>query len=242
MRRVAGAVAVAAVCAVLGTGCGSEDELAAVHLNVEQPGSPDREAGLTVLRFVQAARRGDAEQMWALLSDPTRRSIGPGLLPFARGTAPDLYDSFADFRQGRVLLSRRLDDTWAVGAVTGSFENDEGEPEPAAYALALRREDGEWRVELAGLVIARLRPSPSGTTGDRPELRAEAQAGNGVERMRLWLDGSATQVPFSRTSAFTGEIDGRPTDPIPAGEHVAVVFAETSTTAGAQAWTFDVDR
>jgi hypothetical protein len=236
-----GAVVVAALCAALAA-CGSEDELPAVHLDVEQPGSPDREPGLTVLRFVQAARRGDAERMWPMLSQPTRRSIGPGLLSFAHGTAPDLYDSFADFRQGRVLLSRKLDDTWAVGAVTGRYENDEGDSEPAAYAVALRREDGKWRIELAGLVIARLRPSPSDTTGDRPELRAEAQAGNDVERMLLWLDGSAARVPFLRTSDFTAEIDGRPESKISPGEHAVVVFAKTPVTAGAQAWTFDVER
>ncbi|HEV8250997.1 MAG TPA: hypothetical protein VGQ15_13585 [Gaiellaceae bacterium] len=240
MTRLARAVATAALCALLATACGSE-KLAAVHLGADQPGSPDREPGLTVLRFVQAARRGDAERMWPLLSEPTRRSIGPGLLPFARGAAIDLYDSFEDFRQGRVLLSRKLDDTWAIGAVAGRFETDEGDSEPAAYAVALRREGGRWRVELGGLVIAKLRPQPAQTAGDRPELRAEAQAGDDVEQMLLWLDGVAARVPFSRTSPFTGEIDGRPEQPIAGGEHAVVVFARTPVTAGAQAWTFDVD-
>jgi hypothetical protein len=240
MRRLVRAVLVAALCTALAA-CGSEDDVAAVHLDVEQPGSPDPEPGLAVLRFVQAARRGDAERMWPMLSEPTKRSIGPGMLSFAHGTAPDLYDSFADFREGRVLLSRKLDDTWAVGGVSGRFETEDGDTEPAAYALALRREGGKWRVELAGLVIAKLRPSPADTTGDRPEFRAEAQAGNGVERMLLWLDGSAARVHFERTSDFTGEIDGRPESKIQPGEHVAVVFARTPVTAGAQAWTFDVD-
>jgi hypothetical protein len=241
VRRVGCAVVLAALCVLPATSCGSEDDLAAVHLNAAQPGSPDPEPGKTVLRFVQAARRGDAEQMWGLLSEPTKRSIGPAVLSFARGTAIDLYDSFADFEEGRVLLSRKLDDTWAVGAVTGRYEDDEGDSEPAAYALALRRENGRWRVELAGLVIGKLRPSPAKTTGDRPELRAEAQAGNGVERMLMWVDGAAARVPFLRTSDFTSEIDGKPTQQIPDGEHTVVVFAKTPMTAGAQAWTFDVD-
>jgi hypothetical protein len=239
VTRSVGAAAAAALCVVLGAGCGSE-QLTAVHLGVDQPGSADSAPGLTVLRFAQAARRGDAEQMWGLLSEPTRRSIGPGLLPFSRGTASDLFDSFEDFRQGRVLLSRRLDDTWAVGAVSGRFDTGEGDSEPAAYAVALRREGGKWRVELAGLVIARLRPPPSDTAGDRPELGAETQAGSNVERMLLWLDGAAARVPYERTSSFTGEIDGRPEERIAHGEHAVVVFAQTRDTAGAQAWTFDV--
>jgi hypothetical protein len=239
VTRFVRAAAAAALLVVVAAGCGSE-QLAEIHLGTEQPGSADPEPGLTVLRFVQAARRGDAEQMWGLLSEPTRRSIGPGLLPFSRGTATDLFDSFEDFRQGRVLLSRRLDDEWAVGALSGRFDTEEGDSESAAYAVALRREDGRWRVELAGLVIARLRPPPADTAGDRPELGAETQAGSNVERMLLWLDGAAARVPYERTSPFTGEIDGRPQEPVGPGEHTVVVFARTRDTAGAQAWTFDV--
>ena len=241
MSRATGAAALAALCALLGTACGSEEALPVVHLGGSQPGTPAREPGLLVLRFVQAARRGDARQMWALLSEPTRRSIGPGEGSFERGTAPDLTSSFEDFREGEVLLSRRLNADWALGAVTGRFEDDEGDSEPAAYALALRSERGRWRIELAGLVVARLRPEPGGSADPRPEIRAEAQAGNAVERMLLWVDRQAARVPYQRTSPFTGEIDGRTRESLPSGEHAVVVFAETKETAGAQAWTFEVD-
>ena len=240
IRRSAPAVAAAAVCALLGTGCGSDETLAIIHLGTGQPGSAASEPGLIVLRFTQAARRGDAGQMWALLSESTHRSLGPGEGSFAHGTAPDLTDSFADFRQGQVLLSRALDREWAVGAVTGRFEDDEGNSEPAAYALALRREGGRWRIELAGLAMARLRPEPGGSAEDRPEVRAEAQAGDEVERMLLWVDGEAASVPYERTSPFTGEIDGRLNRRLAGGEHAVVVFAQTRVTAAALAWTFEV--
>ena len=242
MTRSARAVAVAAVCAVL-VGCGSDETLPSIQVGATQPGTAAREPGEIVLRFVQAARRGDARQMWALLSEPTKRSIGPGVTSFAKGTAPDLVKSFEDFRRGRVLLSRSLGDRWAVGAVAGRFEDPESEDsDPAAYATALRREGGKWRIELYGLVIARLRPGPLGTTGDRPDVRAEAQAGEDVERMLLWLDGRPARVPYARTSTFTGELRGRPAEALSGGDHAFVVFAETRVTAGAQAWSFHVDE
>jgi len=240
VSRAARAVALAALCAAL-VGCGSDEKLPAIRVGTPQPGAAAPGPGEVVLRFVQAARRGDAEQMWALLSEPTRRSIGPGVTSFAKGTAPDLIKSFEDFRRGRILLSRRLEDAWAVGAVAGRYESDDGESDPAAYATALRHEGGTWRIELYAVVIARLRPGPLGTTGDRPDVRAEAQAGDGVERMFLWLDGRAARVPYARTSAFTGELRGRPIEPLAAGDHAAVVFAQTGVTAGAQAWSFHVD-
>jgi hypothetical protein len=235
------AVALAALCAVLGTACGSEERLPSIHVGATQPGAATRDPGEIVLRFVQAARRGDAELMWALLSEPTRRSVGPGVKSFEVGTAPDITKSFEDFRGGRVLLSRSLDDEWAVGAVTGRYEPEDGEPEPAAYAAALRHEGETWRIELYGLVIARLRPEPLGTTDDRPEVRAEAQAGDEIDRMLLWLDDVAASAPYVRTSAFTGEVRGRPSEPVPGGEHALVVFAKTRATAGALAWSFEVD-
>jgi hypothetical protein len=241
VSHAARAVALAALCAVLGTACGSEERLPAIHVGATQPGAAAREPGEIVLRFVQAARRGDAQQMWALLSEPTRRSIGPGVASFARGTAPDIVKSFEDFRDGRILLSRRIDDVWAVGAITGRFVPEDGDPEPAAYAAALRHERGTWRLELYGLVVARLRPEPDGTTGDRPEVRAEAQAGDEVERMLLWVDGTASRVPYARTSPFTGELHGRVSEPVGEGEHALVVFAATRTTASALAWSFEVD-
>jgi hypothetical protein len=241
VSRAARAVALTALCAVLGTACGSEEQLPSIHVDAAQPGTTAREPGEIVLRFVQAARRGDAKQMWALLSEPTRRSIGPGVASFARGTAPDLIMSFEDFRDGRILLSRRLDDVWAVGAIAGRDEPEDGDPEPAAYAAALRREGATWRIELYGLVIARLRPEPLDTTGDRPEVRAEAQAGDDVERMLLWLDGDAARVPYAWTSAFTAEVRGRPSEPVREGEHALVVFAATRSTAAALAWSFEVD-
>jgi hypothetical protein len=237
LRRAA---AVAAACGALLSGCGSAEQLPSIRVDAAQPGASDPEAGRVVLRFVQAARSGDPARMWALLSEPTRRSIGPTRGAFAAGTAPDIAEDFADFRDGRVLVARQLDAVWAVGAVVGRSEDD-GSSEPASYAAALRREGGAWRLELDGLVIARLRPGPDDHTGDRPEIRAEAQAGGRPQRVLLWLDGRTGGVGWAGTSPFSAELRGRPDRALASGEHAAVVFASTRETAAALAWTFEVD-
>lgn len=223
--RTLAALATAGVLA----GCGGEEQrLPSLSLDADPHGSQLSGPGETVLRFVQAARAGNGSRMTALLSDATRESFGPGALA-------DLADDFAGFSHGRVVLSERLDDRWAVGSVAGRSEDDE----PAAYAAALLLEDGEWRLELAGVVFGRLRPGPLDETHDRPELRAEAQAGGEVEQLLAWMDGRPVRAfPLRRT--FTAEIRGRLDRPLPPGGHVVVVFAATADTAAAFAWPFEV--
>lgn len=240
MGRWVAPVALATVLAIAGCGGSEADELSPVSLDGEPVGAVAREPGVTVLRFVQAARRADAAQMWALLSEATRASIGPSFRQFSGGTAPELSENFEDFEQARVTLSRALDDRWAIGAVVGLYESEDEEPEPAAYAAALRREDGRWRLELGGVVVARLEPDPLEEVGRRPELRAEAEAGGEIERMLVWLDGRPVGVRPERKLPFTAEIRGVPDRPLAPGDHALVVFAETQDTAGALAWPFAV--
>ena len=237
--RVALALAVVSV-AVLGSGCGSAETMPSVALDAGQPGTPATAPAQVVRRFVEAASRGDDAEMWALLSRPTRASIGPTFGAFAYGTAPNITKSLVDFRPSGVLVSRQLDDRWAIGALRGRYEPEDGEPIPGAYAAALRRERGTWRLELDGLVIARLRPQPLEQASDRPELRAEAEGGASVDRMLLWVDGRAASPRAYDTSPFSRQVDGRLRDPLPAGDHAAVVFAATRNTADALAWTFEV--
>lgn len=239
MRRVLAASLAAALAAA---GCGGADEREPTLRLADGggPGTAVREPGETVMRFVQAARSGNARHLWNLLSEPTRASVGPTYERFARDTAPKLTEDFEDFGGFRVLMSRSLGGGWGVGAVVGRYTPEDGDPEPAAYAAALRREGDAWRVELAGVVVARLEPDPLAETDARPLLQAEAQAGGDVGRMLMWLDGRQVSADPSVATPFTAEIRGYPRDELPDGEHALVVFAATEDTAGALAWPFEV--
>ncbi len=224
MIRVAAALALAAALA----GCGGEERLRTLALDAAPAGVEAPGPGKTVLRFVQAARARDAVRMEALLSASTRETLGPGALY-------DLAEDFSGFTGGRIVLSRALEGGWAVGAVAGRSEDDD----PAAYAAALRLERGSWRLELGGALFGRLRPGPLEQTDARPELRAEAQAGDEIEELLAWVDDRPVRA-FPRRGRFTAEIRGRLDRELAAGEHTVVVFATTADTAGALAWPFEV--
>ena len=238
MRRAAALAAAALACSACGSGGGDEP-----RLRFSAGGGPGADAaapGQVVLRFVQAAAAGDARTVWGLLSAPTRASYGPTFDRFARGSAPRFTDDFERVGTLRVVLSRALGADWAVGAVVGRYTPEDGEPEPAAYAAALRREDGRWRIELGGLVIERLDPGPNDETGPRPVVAAEAQAAGDVDRIELWLDGRHLTAPEQQADPFTARVHGVPDRALAPGLHVAVVFAATPDTAGAVAWPFEV--
>lgn len=223
--RLAAAVILAAA---LAAGCGGGERLPAIFL---EPGSgvPDREAGLTVLRFVQAARSGDSARMRALMSADTRASFGPG-------TGRELAAQLAGFGEARIVLGQPLDGGWAVGAVAG--RNEDGEP--AAWAAALRRENDRWRVELGGVFFTRLRPTPLAEADPLAEIRVEAQAGGDVDELRAWVGEAPLRAHAFRRQPFTREIWGRLRTALPAGQHTLVAFASAGQTAGAFAWPFEV--
>ena len=229
MIRWGRAVAALAV-AVLLAGCGGEEQLPGLAFEEDPVGSQARGPGQVVLQFAQAARAGDGARMAPLLSASTYDTLGPRALG-------DIADDFAEFVDGRVVLSLRLDDDWAVGAVAGRSEDD---GDPAAYAAALRLEEGAWRIELGGVVFGRLRPGPLDEVDESPELRAEAQAGGEIEKLLVWVDGRPVRG-FARYGRFTAELRGRLAERLSPGVHAVVVFGRTAETAGALAWPFEVE-
>jgi hypothetical protein len=221
-------VAAVLLAAALAAGCGGSERLPTIFVEPEAQG-PDRDAGLTALRFVQAARSGDRERMRALMSAATRASFGPG-------TGRELAAQLAGFSEARIVLGQALDERWAVAAVAG--RNDEGEP--AAWAAALRRENDRWRVELGGIFFTRMRPVPLGEADPYAEIRVEAQAGGEVDELRAWIGRQPLRAYAFRRQPFTREIWGRLRTAVPEGEHTLVAFAIAGDTAGAFAWPFEV--
>lgn len=221
-------LAAALLAAALAAGCGGSERLPVISLEPEG-GSADREAGLAVLRFVQAAQSGDRERMHALMSADTRASFGPG-------TGRELADQLAGFGEARIVLGQALGDGWAVGAVAGRNEDDE----PAAWAAALRLENDRWRVELGGVFFTRMRPVPLGEADPRAEIRVEAQAGGEIDELRTWIDREPLRAYAFRRHPFAREIWGRLRTALPEGEHTLVAFASAGETAGAFAWPFEV--
>jgi len=239
---VRAAAAVVCVAGLLAAGCGGDEQEPppAVGLRVAA-GAPAPGAARVFAEFLDAAARGDATGMWALLSEPTRASLGRTLDGFRRGAAYDLEQTAGLLRDpGEPVLARAFGPRWAVAAVAGEIERD-GEREHAAYAAALRRERGEWRLELNGLFFVSHEPAPLEEVETRtPLLRVTAQSSARIERMVLWLDGEPVGARAVRPQPFTGTITARAARPLEPGVYVVTAFAATDETAAAQAWPFVV--
>lgn len=205
----------------------------------EQFGKEDPEFGQLLIQFTKEAQAGDALGMWNLLSSATQASIGPTLNEFRNGAAREFEEGVGSLAPGaEVILSRQIDD-FGVGAIASEREA-EGKQEYFGYAVAFLEEEGEWKIELGGIVITGLAPEPLATTEARPQLAANVGAGADLNNVVMFLDGEPFPAEREGDSPFAAKLRGQPTEDLAAGHHTVVVFADSGLTASSIAWTFDV--
>ena len=196
--------------------------------------------GNALLEFVRAAGAGDADAMWNLLTEPTQASIGPTLDEFRTTTAIELQEGLGTLaKSARVILSRELPQDWGVAAIAGEREV-EGDTEYYAYGVAMAQEEGQWRIELGGVVVTALKPDPLAETDARPDIEANVGAGGELGQVLMWLDGKPLPATRSGDSPFAASMSARPARALAPGRHEVVVFASSELTATAVAWTFSV--
>jgi hypothetical protein len=210
VRRLAAIVLAVAVLA----GCGSGKKTQA---------DPGRDV---LAGFFQAAGRGDRQAMESLLSPQTRTrlhaaaltALGKRLRPFARGY--------------RLLVSERITDEFGLAAATNRG---------VAFGAALRLVDGRWLLELAGPVRIRpLGPRPGARQRSIRQLAAGIDGTTGGGEALLYFDGLA--IPDAKVYRYKQQLSivaNLPTA-VPKGRHSVIVFAGSSTSARARAWTFVV--
>lgn len=199
----------------------------------ERPGTagasdPGREV---MTAFVAAAADGDAEVMWALLSQPSRRRVGPTLAAFEKGEAVTLRRKLASFAKGRlpVLVSENIDFRFGIVALSRGRH---------AYAVPLRLEGDVWRVELPGPLTIEISGPPPGSRGkfaDQVGVEVHGRGPTGVTA--IWVDGITLQSrSFAGRNAVTvfANLEGG----LEPGRHTATAFASRGSNAAAAAWTF----
>ena len=204
---------------------------------------PSATPGRVLTRFIRAARAEDVESMWELLSIPSQRRLGPSLVVFRSRAGRSLAAELGRFvpRRSRVFLEEPITSLFAVAAYGGRTQIGERRPF-ASYAVALRREDEGWRIELGGPVDLRpLGPDPGATESGPFQLAAGAKATAPIAEAGLWLDGQAVPGRTAGTPAdvtMFSDSRGR----LPAGPHAIVAFAATFADASALAWNFVYQR
>jgi hypothetical protein len=191
----------------------------------------------TLAAFVRAAGRGDVPRMWALLSRSSQTRFG-SLARFRNRGATDFEEGLGSFARGsfHTVLSGPIGARWAVAAIAGQ-RRVEGSSEYAAYAAALHREAGAWRLQVAGQIeLLPLRPVDGKTVSSPTQLAVEVRSPNALDNLGIWLDGRAVPGKSGgspqRLTAFTQPLGVAP------GRHTVVVFASAGKGAAAVAWTF----
>ena len=203
---------------------------------------PDPAPGRTLHAFVAAGQRGDTDGLWALLSRPSRAGLGGSPARFGREVGRTFVRSLRPVRPGaRTVLSQRIGRAWAVAAVAGTRAQPDG-VEDFAFAVALRREPGGWRVEHGGVLVGGVRPEPlEEEAASGVLLRADAAGSGHVRTMLLWLDGQPVAARTESETPFSARVRADiPT--VRPGPHVGVAFAATAEGAGAVGWPFSVAR
>ena len=200
--------------------------------------------GPTLEEFVAAARAGDADAMWALLSAPTQERLGPTAAEFRRGQGRRLQTSLGSFIEGRsaVFVDEQVSANFAVAAL-GGRQTIRGKERRGAFAAALRYEDGDWRLELGGPVkLEALVPDPGEVENENAQLAAGVAADAAILEGGLWLDGDAVAGESGGTDDRHITFYSDPVTDLERGPHAAVAFASTADDASALAWLFSVKR
>jgi hypothetical protein len=200
--------------------------------------------GPTLEEFVAAARAGDSDAMWALLSTPSQERLGPTPERFRRGQGRQLRADLGSFIQGRsaVFLNEQVSADFAVAAF-GGRQAVGGKERRGALAAALRYENGHWRVELGGPVkLEALAPDPGEVENENVQVAAGVAADAAILEGGLWLDGDAVAGESGGTDDRHITFYSDPVTDLQHGPHAAVAFASTADDASALAWLFSVRR
>lgn len=228
--------------ALLAAGC-SDGSSSDVTTTTAAPVPETREepaAGKVLDRFVKAAGARDYRTMFSLLSSRTRVRFGPSEAAFARSTGKELATGLGLFpRTGayEVALSVRATELWAVAAVSG-FAVHLGDKEYGAYAAPLTKERGSWKIELGGTVtFGPLSPDTELPSDPTPDVSTETTASEPILESRIWVDAKGIAPTLSPDELL---LSGEVTAPLSSGRHVVVTFAETQSSAGANAFVFTV--
>ena len=223
------------VAVLLVAGCGGGKKAVTTVETVQLPttttsGDPGKD---TIGAFVVAARAGKLDAMWGMLSSESKQRVGPTLGEFKSGAGGELADTLAGFGDYKVIASERLTPEFGIVGI------DNGKQ---VYAVPLRLEGTDWRVELGSPVKIRpLGPLPGVTEDVVAQIGAAVEGPGGDANVVMYRDG-ATEQPQVRGTAADVTTFANFDPALPAGRHTVIVAATEGREAGATAWAFRVRK
>ncbi len=220
MRRLAPALLLLPLAAACGGGGGAKKR---PSLAAPDPGK----AALATL--MKAAVDDDRKALWNVLSTPSQQRLGP-FDTFKAQSAPIIERALRPFETGRLVpfVSQSISQQFGIVAVRNGSK---------ALAFPLRHESGGWKIETPGPVQFQILGPRPGSSGTVAQIGVEVRSPGVIGDAIVWVDGKLVR-PTLAPARGTATVFANLARPLPPGVHIAVVYAEEGSNAGAEAWTF----
>jgi hypothetical protein len=198
------------------------------------PADPGKAA---VEAAVAASAAGKTDRLWAMLSTRSKQRLGPTLRRFRSGAGGDLVDRLGSLRNSKVIVSERITPEFGVVAVDGLVDGRR-----SVYAVPLRLEAGEWKLELGSPVKIRpIGPLPGKHEPVVAQIAAAVTGPGGSGTAVMYLDGHTENPKVAGTSS-NATLYANFDPALDPGRHTVVVFASDGEDAGAKAWDFTAGK
>jgi hypothetical protein len=187
-----------------------------------------------IAALIQAAVHNDRKAIWNLLSKPSQQRLGPAYASFAVASAPQIEQALKPFENKQLtpFISQSVSQQFGLVAIRSGAR---------ALAFPLRSENGAWKIETPGPVQLRILGPQPGSRGVVAQIGVEVRSpgvlGDGI----VFVDGKAV-TPKVTPTPKNATVFAKLQPALPAGVHIAVVYAEEGSNASALAWTFTATK
>jgi hypothetical protein len=226
MRRLA-ALLVALPLTVAACGGGSKS-------TPTKPAAVSDPGRAAIVALLHAAAHNDTKALWNLLSKPSQQRLGPAYAAFKLASAPQIEQALKPFESATItpFISQSVSQQFGIVAISSGAR---------ALAFPLRRENGTWKIETPGpLQFQILGPQP-GSSGPVAQIGVEVHSPGVLGDAIVFVDGKAvrpTLTPTPKNATVFANLQPA----LPAGVHIAVIYAEEGRDASAEAWTFTATK
>ena len=185
-------------------------------------------------KLLTAARADDRKAIWNLLSQPSRKRLGPTYADFAAGPATIMEQALKPFESAKLapLISQSVSQEFGLVAVRNGTK---------ALAFPLRLEGATWKVETPGPITFDILGPQPGSSGPVAQVAVEVKSPGVIGDALLFVDGKPVSVNLTPNQGDATAFANL-SKALPPGVHIAVAFAIEGNRAGAEAWSFTATK
>jgi hypothetical protein len=199
-----------------------------------KPAAVSNPGRTAIVALLHAAVHSDTKALWDLLSKPSQQRLGPSYAAFSVASAPQIEQALKPFESTTItpFISRSVSQQFGIVAIRSGAR---------ALAFPLRRENGTWKIETPGPVQFRILGPQPGSRGSVAQIGVEVRSPGVLGDAVVFVDGKPVRPNLTPTPK-TATVFANLQPALPAGVHIAVIYAEEGRDASAEAWTFTATK